>query len=232
MNPAPTAFFHAANSGYAAGLIPELRKLVDLREFGSIPARFDPHAFNALIYLIGNEPADLEIYEAALKHPGIVVLNEPNLHDLIRASTKHRPEAYFREIFYEIFGQEWDPSRDTGLDITGQQPRTFSMLRRLLDRARGCIVHSRYTESAVRMKGFRWPVARIPRGSSTRKPVVVPDFISPVRPLPPPRAPPRRLLKPEDRRGGFCGRCRSRRGRSISTFPGFGGDLTGLETEK
>ncbi len=159
------AFFHAANSSYAAGLIPELEKLVDLREFDRIPQSFDPIEFAAVVYLIGNTSGDLEIYKAALRHPGIVVLSEPDLHNIVREMTKDQPEAYFREVFYEIFGQEWDASRDTGLDVTGQQPRTFSMLRRFLDRSRSCIVHSRYAEGAVRMKGFRGAVARIPCGT-------------------------------------------------------------------
>jgi SAM-dependent methyltransferase len=164
------AFFHAANSSYAAGLIPELQKLVDLHEFDRLPHRFDPSEFAAIVYLIGNAAGDLDIYKAALRHPGIVVLNEPDLHNIVRDMTKDQPEGYLREVFYEIFGQEWDASRDTGLDVTGQQPRTFSMLRRLLDRSRGCIVHSRYAEGAVRMKGFRGKVSRIPHGALVRSP--------------------------------------------------------------
>ena len=165
MNRNRVAFFHAANSSYAAGLIPEPEKLLDLREFDRLPHRFDPNEFAAIVYLIGNTASDIGIYKAALLHPGIVVLNEPDLHNIVREITNDQPEAYLREVFYEIFGQEWDASQDTGLEITGQQPRTFSMLRRLLDRSRGCIVHSRYAEGAVRMKGFRGKVARIPHGT-------------------------------------------------------------------
>jgi hypothetical protein len=110
---------HSAGSRYAAGLAPELARLIDLRVFDRIPSRFDPHEFSALVYLIGNTPADLEIYDAALRHPGIVVLNGPDLHDLVRLATQGQPEKYFGEVFYEIFGQEWDTSRDTGLDVTG-----------------------------------------------------------------------------------------------------------------
>jgi len=153
---------------YAAALIPELKKLVELRIFEETPKRFDPDEFAALVYVIGNASADLWIYEFALRHPGIVVLDEPDLHNVVREKSKDRPEAYFRELFYEIFGQEWDASRDAGLEITGQQPRTFSMLRRLLDHTEACIVNSRYVEGTVHMKGFRGRIARIPNGTFVR----------------------------------------------------------------
>jgi glycosyltransferase involved in cell wall biosynthesis/SAM-dependent methyltransferase len=154
---------------YAADLIPELGKLVDLEVFEKVPWRFDPNDFAAVIYQIGNNPYHAKIYETALQHPGIVVLHEANLHDLVRGMTNHQPERYLRELFYEVFGQEWDALGSDDIQATGQQPRTFSVLRRLLDRSRACIVHNRYTEGAVRMKGFRGPVLRVPHGSRPRK---------------------------------------------------------------
>jgi SAM-dependent methyltransferase len=157
-----------ATADYAAALIPELQKLVDLRVFEAPPKNFDPDAFDAILYLIGNTAAELWIYQAALRYPGIVVLCDADLHDVVRELTKGTPEAYFREVFYEVFGQEWDSAQQSGLDVSGQQPRTFSMLRRLLDSSKGCIVSSRYLEGAVRMKGFRGNVARIPRGTLIR----------------------------------------------------------------
>jgi SAM-dependent methyltransferase/glycosyltransferase involved in cell wall biosynthesis len=164
----PSPHVPTAATDYAEALIPELEKLVDLQIFDAAPKRFDPDEFAAVVYLIGNTSADLWIYESALRYPGIVVLDEPDLHNVVRELTKNEPAAYFREVLYEIFGQEWDAGRDTELDITGQQPRTFSMLRRLLDRSRACIVNSRYMEGAVRMKGFRGKIARVPRGTFVR----------------------------------------------------------------
>ena len=162
--PLPPA--QTGTADYAAALIAELKGLVDLHVFERVPSRFRPEEFDATVYQIGNNPFHAEIYEAALRHPGIVVLHEANLHDLIRGLNYSRPEVYLREIAWEIFGQDCFPAGS--MAATGQQPRTFSMLRRLLDRSLGCIVHSRFAEGAVRMKGFRGRVARIPHGAVVR----------------------------------------------------------------
>jgi hypothetical protein len=162
------AFFRSSQHARSAPLIQELDKLVELQVFDETPKSFDPNEFAAVVYPIGNTAADLWIYESAIRHPGIVVLEEPDLHNVVRALTRDKPEAYFHEVFYEVFGLEWDASHDAGLDVTGQQPRTFSMLRRLLDRSHACIVNSRYLEGAVRMKGFRGRIGRIPNGTFVR----------------------------------------------------------------
>lgn len=149
---------------YAAALIPELRKLVSLEVFEKTPRAFNPQSFDAVVYQIGNNPFHAAIYRAALTQPGIAVLHEPNLHDLIRGLTANSDDAYLREVAYEIFGQEWDAVRNSGASFASPQPRHFSMLRRLLDRTRACIVHSNYAAGMVRMKGFRGRIENIPHG--------------------------------------------------------------------
>ncbi len=152
---------------YAAALIPELEKLVELKVFEKPPSRFHPEEFDAVIYQIGNNPFHGAIYQTALLHPGIVVLHEPNLRDLIGGMKAGEPQAYLREIAYEVFGQEWETVRDAGYYPVPQQVRTFSMVRRLLDRSHACIVHSRHAAGVVRMKGFRGRIACIPHGIHT-----------------------------------------------------------------
>ncbi len=149
---------------YAAALIPELEKLVELQVFEKAPRGFDPAKYDAVIYQLGNNPFHAQIYETALMHPGIVVLHEPNLHDLIRGMTAGTGNGYLREVAYEIFGQEPEVGGQSGYLHAGQQPRNFSMLRRLLDSSRACIVHSLYAAGAVRMKGFRGRIELIPHG--------------------------------------------------------------------
>jgi glycosyltransferase involved in cell wall biosynthesis/SAM-dependent methyltransferase len=153
---------------YAAALIPGLGKLVDLQVFEKTPRAFDPRAFDAVFYQLGNNPFHAGIYETALRHPGIAVLHEPNLHDLIRGMNAGSAKAYLREVAYEVFGQEWDTVKNAGYAPAGQQPRHFSMLRRLLDRSRACVVHSLYAAGMVRMKGFRGRIERIPHGIHAR----------------------------------------------------------------
>ena len=142
--------------------------MVELHVFQRVPLRFKPDAFDALIYQIGNNPHHAEVYQLALKHPGVVVLHETNLHDLIRGLTNGNEAAYFHEVIYEVFGQESGELPNSRLIEPGPQPRAFTMMRRLLSRSKGCIVHSRFAADEVRRAGFRGN-AYIPHGSQIRR---------------------------------------------------------------
>ena len=152
---------------YAEALIRELRNLVSLSVFTSVPRGFRASEFDTVIYQIANNPWHEEFYRLALQQPGIVVLHETSLHDLIRGMTLNRGDeaAYLHEVMYEIFGHD-TPGADPRHEAIGApQPRTFPMIRRLLDASRGCIVHSRYAAREVRVKNGRCPVAVIPHGA-------------------------------------------------------------------
>jgi len=153
---------------YAADLIPELEKLVELQVFEQVPRNFKPEKFDAVLYQLGNNPFHSQIYDLALQHPGVVVLHEVNFHDLIRDMTKGGEQAYFREVVYEIFGRELESLPKNGLIEPGPQPRSFTMTRRLLDRNKACIVHSRFAAEEVRLRGFPGRIAHIPHGARIR----------------------------------------------------------------
>lgn len=165
--PLPPA--QTGTADYAAALIRELKKLVGLSVFERVPRGFDPGAFDAVVYQIANNPFHAEIYELALKHPGVVVLHETNLHDLVRGVTHGRQELYLREILYEIFGQELELLPKDGLAVPSPQPRSFAVVRRLLERSEACIVHSRFAQEEVRLRGFAGKVVRIPHGAQVRR---------------------------------------------------------------
>ena len=166
LTPLPPA--RTGTAEYGAELTAELRKLVDLRVFEkACDAKLK--GFDAVVYQMGNNPYHSAIYQRALGEPGITVLHEANLHDLIRGTLLNGSgeRAYMREVMYEIFGNDLeDPARGSLFEVP--QARTFTMLRRLLDHSRRCIVHSAYTERIARQKGFKAPIAIIPHGSSVR----------------------------------------------------------------
>lgn len=163
--PLPPA--RSGTADYASALIPELGRLVDLEVFERPPRRPALERFDGVLYQIGNNPHHAEIYKLALQHPGVIVLHEPSVHDLMRGLTAHREDAYVSEVLYEIYGEEIEalPDEDATRRI-GLQPRVFTMIKRLLSRSKGCIVHSRFSEGQVRMKGFTGPIARIPHGTA------------------------------------------------------------------
>ena len=51
----------------------------------------------------------------------------------------------------------------------GRQPRGFTMLRRVLSRSKGCIVHSQCVADNVRRAGFRGKIARISHGAQIQR---------------------------------------------------------------
>jgi glycosyltransferase involved in cell wall biosynthesis/SAM-dependent methyltransferase len=165
--PLPPA--ETGTADYAEALTSELAKLVDLQVFERVPIRFKPDGFDALVYQIGNNQYHAEAYELALKYPGVVVLHETNLHDLIRGLIGGDETAYFREVIYEVFGRELEQLPDPRILEPGPQPRAFRMMRRLLSRSKGCIVHSRFAADEVRRAGFRGQLCQIPHGSQIQR---------------------------------------------------------------
>lgn len=157
---------------YGAALAAELEKLVALSVYEKIPFGFDPTPFDHVIYQIGNNPFHAGIYNLALEHPGIVVLHEASVHYLVRSLTLSRGnrKGYIKEVRYELFGDDLGRFSGRYLPFETPQPHEFLMVRRLLDRAQGCIVHNRYAERLVRLKRFNGPVAVVPHGAQVGSP--------------------------------------------------------------
>src|SRR5438445_8939304 len=153
---------------YAADLIAELEKVVELEVFERVPRNFKPETFDAVVYQIANNPFHAQIYELALRHPGVAVLHEVNLHYLIREMTSGGEQAYLREVAYEVLGHELESPSKHGLIEPGPQPPSFPMIRRLLDRSKACIVHSHFAAEQIRQRGFEGRIGRIPHGVHLR----------------------------------------------------------------
>jgi glycosyltransferase involved in cell wall biosynthesis/SAM-dependent methyltransferase len=152
---------------YSEALIESLRPLVNLEIFSSADQPFDPAGFDAILYHIGNNGFHDFVYETALRHPGTVVLHESNLHHLITDLTIRRGDwdAYIRECEYNggVPAREF-AERVRKLEV-GPDYDGLPMTRRLLESAKGVIVHSRFMEREVRAAGFKGPVAVIPHGA-------------------------------------------------------------------
>jgi glycosyltransferase involved in cell wall biosynthesis/SAM-dependent methyltransferase len=152
---------------YSEALVESLRRLVDLEIVSSAGQTFDPAGCDVAVYQVGNNGFHAFVYETALRHPGVVVMHESNLHHLIADLTIRRGDwdAYLSECAYN--GGE--PARafaervrklEVGPDYEG-----LRMTRRLLESARGVVVHSHFMEAEVRAAGYRGPIAVIPHGA-------------------------------------------------------------------
>jgi glycosyltransferase involved in cell wall biosynthesis/SAM-dependent methyltransferase len=153
---------------YSAALLQEMRELASVDTFVTRPQNFDSSQYDACIYQIGNNPFHIDAYEMALEHPGIVVIHEANLHHLMAELTIRRNDwdGYLREVEYNggrealDYALKYVRTLERGPDYDG-----VPMLRRLLERSRGAIVHSDCVADALRATGFSGPIGRIWHGA-------------------------------------------------------------------
>jgi glycosyltransferase involved in cell wall biosynthesis/SAM-dependent methyltransferase len=152
---------------YSAALIEPLARIAQVDAIGERPAAFDPSRYDVALYQVGNNPYHNFVYEAALEHPGVVVLHEANLHHLIAHRTIQQDDwdAYLREIEFNAGPEALEYAR-TFVRTRQRGPQyEIPMLRAILARSRGVIVHSDAVGSVVRELGFTGPIGRIPHGS-------------------------------------------------------------------
>lgn len=119
------------------------------------------------LYQIGNNGHHAFVYEEALRHPGVVVLHESNLHHLITDLTICRQDwdAYVAACEFDggpaaLAFAERVRRLEVGPDYEG-----VPMLKRILAASRGIIVHSEAVAQDVRRAGYSGPLAKIPHGA-------------------------------------------------------------------
>lgn len=152
---------------YSEALVAALKPLVDVDVYDGAERAFDPANADIALYHAGNNRFHEFVYEAALRHPGVVVMHESNLHHLMTDLTIRRGDwdGYVRACEYE--GGEAARAyaeRVRKLEV-GPDYEGLRMTRRLLERARGVVVHSRFMADEMRGAGFRGPLAVIPHGA-------------------------------------------------------------------
>ena len=152
---------------YSEALIESLRPLVDLEIFSSPDQPFDPARFDIALYHVGNNGFHAFVYETALRHPGVVVMHESNLHHLMADLSIKRGDwdAYVRECEYNGGPEAREFAERVRKLEVGPDYEGVAMTRRLLESARGVIVHSRFMEAEMRTAGFAGPTAVIPHGA-------------------------------------------------------------------
>jgi glycosyltransferase involved in cell wall biosynthesis/SAM-dependent methyltransferase len=152
---------------YSEALLDPFRHLAQVEVFSQATQPFDAARFDIALYQMGNNACHGFVYEAALRHPGVVTMHESNLHHLMTEITIRRGDwdGYVRECEYAggATAREF-AERVRKLEV-GPDYEGLPMTRRLLEGARGIIVHSRFMEAEIRAGGFAGPVAVIPHGA-------------------------------------------------------------------
>jgi glycosyltransferase involved in cell wall biosynthesis/SAM-dependent methyltransferase len=152
---------------YSAVLLDHLKRFADIEAFASRPAAFDPARFDAIVYQLGNNPHHSFVYEMAMEHPGIVVLHEANLHHLIADLTINRGDwdAYVRQVEINAGAEALAYANRYVRTLERGPDYDIPMLKPVLARSRGAIVHSAAVESELRALGYEGPVGQIPHGA-------------------------------------------------------------------
>jgi glycosyltransferase involved in cell wall biosynthesis/SAM-dependent methyltransferase len=152
---------------YSEALIEAMKPLVELEIFSGPHQQFDPAGFDIALYHIGNNGYHGYVYETALRHPGVVVMHESNLHHLITDLTIKRGDwdAYLRECEYAGGAAALEFAQRVRRLEVGPDYEGVPMTRRILESARGIVVHSRFMQDEMRAAKFAGPCAVIPHGA-------------------------------------------------------------------
>ncbi|HTS24766.1 MAG TPA: glycosyltransferase [Bryobacteraceae bacterium] len=152
---------------YSEALIESLKPLTDLEVISSRADERAAAPADIALYQVGNNAWHDFVYEAALGRPGVVAMHESNLHHLIADITIKRGDwdAYVRECEYQggAAAREF-AERVRKLEV-GPDYEGLPMTRRLLETARGVVVHSHFMEDEMRAAGYSGPIAVIPHGA-------------------------------------------------------------------
>jgi glycosyltransferase involved in cell wall biosynthesis/SAM-dependent methyltransferase len=165
LSPLPPA--RSGIADYSEALLEALKPLADVTAISSASESFEPAAHDIAVYQVGNNAQHEFVYEHALKHPGVVVMHESNLHHLLTDLTIRRNDwdGYVAECEYN----GGPAARAFALRVraleVGPDYEGVAMTRRLLESARGIIVHSRYMRDEIRKAGYNGPIAVIPHGA-------------------------------------------------------------------
>src|SRR5665213_83498 len=155
---------------YSAALLEHLNGLTEVETFAAKPEAFDASRYDICVYQLGNNPYHGFVYEAALQHPGVVVMHEANLHHLIADLTINRDDwdGYVRAAGRN-HGPEAQEYAERYVRTRLRAPDySLAMMRTVLAASRGAIVHSDAVGAELRAQGFEGPMARIPHGAWTQ----------------------------------------------------------------
>jgi glycosyltransferase involved in cell wall biosynthesis len=149
--------------------------------------------YDAALYHMGNSPAHRNIYHAMLAAPGIVVMHDFVLHHFFASyylESRSSPASYIEEMAYN-YGRRGEALASNALmgrrQIWEHEPLRYPLNYRVLDHARGVIVHSEFARGLIARSHPHLPSAKVDLA------------VSVTDPAPDPKALRQRFGLPEDR---------------------------------
>lgn len=163
---------HTGVADYSVELLPSLVQHFEITLFHQEPEVVDPALARQFrleqvgkyprqrwendlaVYHLGNNHFHEWIYDAALRHPGVIVLHDYYLHPYL-ADRAHR-EASFTDYARELaYNRGMDGVRLSWQVRSGEHPRpdfAFPLVDRLLDLSLGIIVHNETVAADIRSR--------------------------------------------------------------------------------
>lgn len=123
--------------------------------------------YDAVIYHMGNSPAHRNIFPVLLAYPGIVVLHDFVLHHFLAGyyiESLRSPASYVEEMGYNYGNAGEQVARSvlkSGTWILEQEILSYPLNKRVLDQARGVIVHSEFAAGLVRKSHPHLPITKV-----------------------------------------------------------------------
>jgi glycosyltransferase involved in cell wall biosynthesis/SAM-dependent methyltransferase len=152
---------------YSQALLEPLKRHVEIEVFSDAGREFWREGFDLALYQIGNNPYHDFVYEAALRHPGVAVMHESNVHHLVADITIKRGDwnGYLEEAAYNGGSAALEYAQKVKALEAAPDYEGIPMTRRLLESAQALIVHSEFMRCEMRKQGFAGPIARIQHGA-------------------------------------------------------------------
>ena len=146
---------------------PRLSRHLQVHALDRLPELHATRPFDAILYHLGNSPVHAEIYELALRIPGVVVLHELVLHHFklwYAAARRGNAERYVQEMAerYGARGESVGRRMAAGqlLDAAFEMP----LVEDIVQSAGAVLAHSRYVLDRVRALRPALPGQVVPMG--------------------------------------------------------------------
>jgi len=146
-------------------LIPYLKKYADVDVFveenivptnsfikKNVPVfsykEFNGKDYDVFLYHIGNSPYHEYIYKISLQYPGVVVLHDAFIGDLIAYLTRENPESYVEHMEY-CLGKKGRKIAENALE-SGERPNfKYPLVKKIADSSLALIVHSDFAKKVI-----------------------------------------------------------------------------------
>jgi len=112
--------------------------------------KFMKNLYDVLLYHMGNNPYHEYIYNVLLQNPGVVVLHDPFIADLLVYMTigKQKPESYIEHMEY-CLGEKGRKIAENAISSNNYPNFDYPLIKKMADSSIAIIVHSNFAKKII-----------------------------------------------------------------------------------